>query len=198
MAGLEHPLQLEHGDLTLRTIRRSDADDWHRVRARNRDWLEPWEATNPAGGSNQLGFGTYVRQLHREARGMRALPMVITHGGRFAGQVTMGNVIWGSARQAYIGYWVDEQLAGRGIAPTSVAMVTDYALARAGLHRIEIAIRPENQASLRVVEKLGFRYEGERPRFLHIDGGWRDHLIFAMTAEELPTAGLSASRPLTH
>lgn len=198
MAGLEHPLQLVHGDLTLRTIRRSDADDWHRVRARNQQWLEPWEATNPAGGDSHLRFGAYVRQLHREARAMRALPLIINHNGRFAGQVTMGNVIWGSARQAYIGYWVDERVAGRGIAPTAVAMVTDYAFVKARLHRIEIAIRPENSASLRVVEKLGFRFEGERPRFLHIDGGWRDHLVFALTSEELPAGGLVGNRPLIH
>jgi ribosomal-protein-alanine N-acetyltransferase len=54
------------------------------------------------------------------------------------------------------------------------------------LHRIEIAIRPENEKSLRVVEKLGFRPEGLRPRYLHIDGDWRDHLVFALNAEELP------------
>jgi ribosomal-protein-alanine N-acetyltransferase len=58
-----------------------------------------------------------------------------------------------------------------------------------GLHRVEICIRPENRNSRRVVEKLGFREEGLRPRFLHIDGAWRDHLVYVLTAEEVP-AGL--------
>jgi ribosomal-protein-alanine N-acetyltransferase len=52
--------------------------------------------------------------------------------------------------------------------------------------RIEIAIRPENTKSLRVVEKLQFRPEGIRPRYLHIDGDWRDHLVFALNSEEVP------------
>jgi [ribosomal protein S5]-alanine N-acetyltransferase len=67
-----------------------------------------------------------------------------------------------------------------------VAMAIDHAFFTAGLHRIEINIRPENTASLRVVEKLGLRYEGRRDRLLHIDGAWRDHLSFAITVEEVP------------
>jgi ribosomal-protein-alanine N-acetyltransferase len=53
------------------------------------------------------------------------------------------------------------------------------------LHRVEIDIRPENTASLRVAEKLGFRYEGLKQRYIHINGDWRDHYVFALTKEEL-------------
>ena len=98
--------------------------------------------------------------------------------------------IWGVARgslgSATIGYWVSERFAGRGITPTAVAMATDAAFDQFGLHRMEICIRPENRASLRVVEKLGFRYEGLRRRYIHIDGDWRDHFAFALVAEEVP------------
>jgi ribosomal-protein-alanine N-acetyltransferase len=51
---------------------------------------------------------------------------------------------------------------------------------------MEICIRPENGPSLRVVEKLGFRYEGLRRRFIHINGEWRDHYAFALVTEEVP------------
>jgi len=68
--------------------------------------------------------------------------------------------------------------------PTSVALVTDHCFWTVGLHRIEVNIRPENTASRRVVEKLGFREEGLRPRFLHIAGDWRDHISYALTREE--------------
>jgi len=101
------------------------------------------------------------------------------------GQLTVGGISWGSLRSAHIGYWVDQRVAGRGIMPTAVAMATDHCFAT-GLHRIEINIRPENVASRRVVEKLGFRPEGLRPRYLHIDGDWRDHLSFALTVDEVP------------
>ena len=70
--------------------------------------------------------------------------------------------------------------------PTAVALATDAAFDQFGLHRMEICIRPENRASLRVVQKLGFRYEGLRRRYIHIDGDWRDHYAFALTQEEVP------------
>jgi len=70
----------------------------------------------------------------------------------------------------------------------AVAMACDHCFHELRLHRIEIVIRPENAASLRVVEKLGFRREGARPRFLHIDGAWRDHEVFALYAEEAPAS----------
>jgi ribosomal-protein-alanine N-acetyltransferase len=85
-----------------------------------------------------------------------------------------------------MGYWIDEGHAGRGIMPTAVAMACDHCFSALGLHRIEIAIRPENVASLRVVEKLGFTQIGIAPRYLHINGSWRDHLLFALTVEEVP------------
>ncbi len=65
-------------------------------------------------------------------------------------------------------------------------MAVDHCFFAVGLHRIEVNIRPENQASLRVVRKLGFREEGVRERYLHIDGAWRDHLSFALTTDEVP------------
>ena len=87
---------------------------------------------------------------------------------------------------ATLGYWVDQARAGRGIVPTAVALATDHCFSALGLHRMEINIRPENGPSLRVVEKLGFRDEGLRLRYLHIDGEWADHRSFALTAEEVP------------
>jgi ribosomal-protein-alanine N-acetyltransferase len=125
-----------------------------------------------------------VRVLSGEARAGHLMPFVVTYQGRLVGQLTVGGITWGSLRSAHVGYWVDRDVAGHGIIPTAVAMVCDH-LFSIGLHRVEINIRPENAASLRVVEKLGFRAEGMRPRFLHIDGAWRDHLSFALTADEV-------------
>jgi ribosomal-protein-alanine N-acetyltransferase len=66
-------------------------------------------------------------------------------------------------------------------------MVVDHCFFELRLHRIEVAIRPENTASLRVVEKLGIAEFGYAPRYLHIDGDWRDHRLFAITREDCPT-----------
>jgi len=70
-------------------------------------------------------------------------------------------------------------------------MATDACFTEYGLHRMEICIRPENAASLRVVQKLGFRYEGLRRRYIHIDGDWRDHYAFSLTREDVPQGVLA-------
>jgi ribosomal-protein-alanine N-acetyltransferase len=123
------------------------------------------------------------------------LPFVVVYGGRLAGQVNVSNIVQGVLRSCTIGYWVDGELAGRGITPTAVALAIDHCFGRAGLHRVEIDIRPENAASLRVVEKLGLRREGYYERFLDIDGAWRDHVAFAVTVEELDGRSMVSRLP---
>jgi ribosomal-protein-alanine N-acetyltransferase len=180
-------LRLEHGPVTLRPLVRRDHAAWKEVRTRNSTWLRPWEATRPPGDDSPLvSFPAMVRDLRRQARDGRCLPLALLVDGEFAGQVTVSNILGGSARFGSIGYWIDQRHAGRGHVPVAVALAIDHCLFRVGLHRIEIAIRPENAASLRVVEKLGLREIGYAPKFLHIDGDWRDHRLFAVTVEEVP------------
>jgi len=168
-------------------MRGSDATDWRDVRTRNNAWLQPWDATMPPGGQPRpTSYKQVVRSMLRQARSGHSLPLVIEVGGRFVGQVTVSNIARGSAMWASVGYWVAADVAGRGVAPRAVAMVIDHCLGPVGLHRVEICVRPENTNSLRVVEKLGLEQVGYAPRFLHIDGAWRDHRIFAVTVEECP------------
>lgn len=173
----------------LRPIRRRDRRTWLEVRGRNFEWLTPWEAT-PPDVAHPVAFPTMVRNLRHQARLGQLMPFVVTYQGRLVGQLTVGGITRGSLCGAHIGYWVDSAVAGRGVMPTAVALATDHCLRGAGLHRIEINIRPENAASLRVAQKLGFRDEGLRRDFLHIAGAWRDHRSFALTAGELPPGGL--------
>ncbi|MGI9196937.1 MAG: GNAT family N-acetyltransferase [Candidatus Nanopelagicales bacterium] len=181
------PARLQDGNVGLRPLRLRDASAWRDVRTRNARWLRPWEATVPPIDQDvPHTYGAMVRRLRAEAREGRTLPFALTYNGEFAGQVTVGGIARGSLLGGYIGYWIDESLAGRGIMPTAVALATDHCFEAVGLHRVEINIRPENAASLRVVEKLGFRYEGIRERYLHIDGHWRDHATYALCAEEVP------------
>lgn len=148
------------------------------------DWLRPWDATLPPGANDAATtFRGMVRSLRASARAGSTLPFALDVDGQFRGQVTVGGLHFGSLRGAHIGYWLDREVAGRGVMPMAVAMASDHCFA-AGLHRLEINIRPENRPSIRVVEKLGFRYEGVRERYLHIDGDWRDHVTYALTADE--------------
>lgn len=200
--------------LVLRALKRSDAAAFAEVRVANRDWLRPWDATLPGasvpGGSaawaassldeqssdpnlraalkeERTAFHFMRRALKARARRGEALPFAIEIAGSFRGQVSVSDIQWGSIGSAQIGYWIDSRMAGRGLVPLAVAMTVDACFFELGLHRVEINIRPENAKSLRVVEKLGFRFEGVRRGYMHIAGKWADHRSYALLADEVPT-----------
>jgi ribosomal-protein-alanine N-acetyltransferase len=184
------PALLADGPVGLRPLRMRDAPAWSDLRRRNTAWLAPWEATPPGEPpgvrAGAAPFAAMLRIARREARLGTALPFAVTYDGVLAGQLTIGNIVRGSACSAYAGYWIDGALAGRGIMPAALALAVDHCFTAAGLHRIEANIRPENVASRRVVEKLGFRAEGLRRGFLHIAGEWCDHVCYAVTVEDVP------------
>jgi [ribosomal protein S5]-alanine N-acetyltransferase len=180
---------LSEGPTTIRPIRLRDAKTLDRELSHNRSWLRKWEATNPHGPMS-FDVRSSIRSLQQNARGGFGLPFVIEYDGELAGQLNVSSITYGSLSSATIGYWVSERFAGKGITPTAVALATDHCFFGVGLHRMEICIRPENEPSLRVVEKLGFRYEGLRRRYIHINGDWRDHFCFALTIDELPAGVL--------
>ncbi|WP_029068304.1 GNAT family N-acetyltransferase [Jonesia quinghaiensis] len=177
------------GAVTLRPLKRRDDKEWRAVRAANVGWLGPWEASSPVipgEPSRRLTFAQYVRSLDEAAKDGDSLPWVIDYNGQISGQLSVMGITLGSLRGASIGYWVSQEVAGRSITPLAVAMAVDYCFFERHLHRIEVNIRPENTASLRVAQKLGLRDEGIRERFLHINGRWADHRTFALTSEEVP------------
>lgn len=175
------------GELQLRDLRRRDVRAWREVRVRNAAWLGPWEATvPPESGEVVPSYSEMVSRFRAEARAGRTMAWAMTLDGRLVGQLTVAGITLGSLRAATIGYWIDSQVAGRGLTTMAVAMASDHCFRVLRLHRIEIVIRPENAASRRVVQKLGFRHEGSRPGYLHIDGAWRDHEVFALNADEAP------------
>jgi ribosomal-protein-alanine N-acetyltransferase len=183
------PIFLSEGELLLRPLRIRDRRLWLRVRAENRDWLAEWEATLPKvpgeKNSNQLpSFSEMVAWHRREGRSGRSYSLAIWHmnsqdgdrkGRNLIGQITMGGISYGALRGAHIGYWIDRAYANRGFTTQAVNMLTRFGFNELGLHRIEINIRPENAPSIKVAEKAGYIFEGLRPRYLHIDGNWRDH-----------------------
>jgi [ribosomal protein S5]-alanine N-acetyltransferase len=187
------PIELSYGMVRLRPLRRRDARTWCEVRRRNADWLSPWESTVPrmryAGVEQSANPATYrgmLRALRSQARKGTALPFAIEYDGRLVGQLTVSSIVRGSLHSASVGYWLDQAVAGRGVAPTAVALAVDHCFAAAELHRVELNVRPDNVRSRRVAEKLGFRDEGLRLRYLHIDRDWRDHICFALTVEDVP------------
>lgn len=181
---------LADGDVTLRPIKLRDQRAWREVNRRNRDWLRPWEATipPPAPWGPVIHRPTYrqmVRHLRAEANAGRMLPFVIEYQGRLVGQLTVAGITWGSMCAAHVGYWVDRDVAGRGSCPRRSRSPSTTASGRSDC-------TGSRCASARRTCRAGGSWRSwvsarrVRPRYLHIDGAWRDHLVFALTVEEVP------------
>jgi ribosomal-protein-alanine N-acetyltransferase len=191
MSSHQWPILLSDGELELRPLRLRDRLKWNRVRQKNREWLQQWEATlptvtvGPSALAPQLpSFFSMITTFNREARNGRSFSFVIWKGPNLIGQITLGGVIYGALRGGHIGYWIDEEFANRGYTTRAIEILTRFGFDQLGLHRIEINIRPENAPSRRVAEKAGYLLEGTRARYLHIDGRWRDHVSYV---KENPT-----------
>lgn len=181
------PLELVGRRLSLRTLTEADYDAWFEVRSRCRAWLVPWEprpkgAPLPAEDRGSFSARCAIRERERQLG--TGFGFGIFVGGRFVGEITLSSIQRGPFQSGFIGYWIDEAMAGQGYVPEAAVMVLHFAFEALGLHRVEISIIPRNAASLRVVQKLALRMEGVAERFLEIDGVWEDHARFAMTAEE--------------
>jgi [ribosomal protein S5]-alanine N-acetyltransferase len=191
------PAVLRDGPVLLRPYRRRDAAQWSAVRMANEAWLAPWEPSTLGSWAELNSRHAYrwvYRDLRRSARTGTAMPfaiVIIEEDGRqrFVGHISLSQISRRAFGSTYAGYWLDGAVAGRGIMPTALALLVDHAFGPAGLHRVEVNVRPENRASRRVAEKLGFREEGFHPRYMYIDGAWRDHIGYALTSEDVSAEG---------
>ncbi|ANE81963.1 GCN5 family acetyltransferase [Mycobacterium adipatum] len=181
------PIRVPAGVVGLRPVRLRDGAQWSRLRLADREHLEPWEPSSEVSWEMRHALSSWpavCSGLRGEARRGRMLPFVIELDGQFAGQITIGNVTHGALRSAWIGYWVARQYTGGGVATGALALGLDHAFGPVMLHRVEATVRPENLASRAVLARAGLREEGLLKRYLDVDGGWRDHLLVAMTVEE--------------
>jgi ribosomal-protein-alanine N-acetyltransferase len=181
-------LRVAGGLVGVRPVRLRDGSAWSAVRVRDEEHLARWEPDSPGlwerrnSPAEWPGRWSALRALGRRGLG---LPFAITVDGGFAGQVMVGNVVRDPLWSAYVGYWVGSHVVRGGVTTAAVALVLDHCFGPVGLHRIEATVRPENMASRRVLEKLCFREEGMFRRYLNVEGAWRDHLVYALTAEEV-------------
>ncbi len=181
------PLELRGRRVLLRSLTEDDFPAWHEVRTRCADWLLRWEPRPkgaPVPSEDRPSFAARCGIRERERHLGTGYGFGIFVGERFAGEVTLSSIQRGPFQSAFIGYWIDQELAGRGLVPEAVVVTLRFAFEAISLHRVEISIIPRNMASRRVVEKLGIREEGVALRFLEIDGAWEDHVRYAITAEE--------------
>ena len=172
----------------LRPLLPTDFPAWREVRRRNSEWLTKWEPTRPVGAPDVIedreAFSIRCNARQRELQLGSAYGFGIFVDGEFAGEINLSSVQRGPFQSGSIGYWIDEAKAGKGYTPEALVVLAQYCFDELRLHRVEIAIVPRNEASLRVVQKLELRDEGISKGFLEIDGNWEDHIRFGLTFED--------------
>ena len=132
--------------------------------------------------SDRDGYGSYLDRLRRPS----AVGYLVRRrdDGALAGFINVNDITGGALLSASLGYAAFVPHAGHGYVKEGVALVVDQAFGPLGLHRVEANIQPGNERSAALVRSLGFRLEGYSPRFLYIDGDWRDHLRWAVVVDD--------------
>lgn len=191
-------MRLPSGEtVSLRPLQLQDGREWRRTRVLDQQWLQPveptirstWEAAHTKNA--WVGQWTMLKEMASDGT---VVPTVIEVDGRFAGQLTLGGIQRGTVDECWVGYWVHSPYQGRGIATAACALGTDHAFNRVGLHRVTATYLPDNPASGRVLEIVGFREEGFMRGNIHINGRWRDHYFVAMTEDDYPTSAVDRLR----
>jgi len=182
------PTELRGRRVSLRPLAVSDFEAWQEVRRRCRDWLVKWEPKplpgQPDAAEDRRVFAARCGARDRERQLGSGYGFGIFVDGRFGGEINISGIQRGPFQNAYVGYWIDEAMAGHGYTPESAAVMFRFAFEDLALHRLQVAIIPRNKPSRRVAEKLNLREEGVALRYLEINGTWEDHVRYAITAEE--------------
>ena len=170
--------------IELHPVAAADAERLARLYTAQREFLRPFGPVRPDEFFTLDGQAAALRQAERERAEDRCYRFLILAGGRPVGRVGVSNVVRGAFQSAHLGYWVAREHNGRGIATDAVAQATRWAFGDGRLHRLEAGTLVDNAASRRVLEKNGFHRIGISMRHLRIAGEWRDHVIYAKTADD--------------
>ena len=171
----------------LRPLTVDDAEALLGLRLKNKDFLIPFEPEKP---ERYFTLTEQRRELEigDEAR-LQDLRYVfgvyLAENDGLVGRISLDNVVRGAWQNATLGYFIDREHNGRGLGTEAVTLAVRVAFQEIELHRVQAGVMPRNIASIRVLEKAGFRYEGMSPRYLRINGVWEDHNLYAITTEDL-------------
>jgi len=173
---------IEAEKVVLRTPQMSDYPTWAELRAASREFLTPWE---PLWATDELSRASFRRRVRHYLRDLRedvgyALFIFAAMSGYLVGGLTLCNVRRGVTQSCTLGYWIGAKYAQQGYMTAAVRAVIPFVFDSLELHRLEAACLPNNTASIKLLERTGFRREGLARRYLRINGVWQDHLLYAL------------------
>lgn len=166
----------------------ADHEAWASLRQESRAHLTPWEPVWPIDDLTRAAFRRRLKRYAEEMARDETYPLLIFREGDEAllGGLTIGNVRRGVAQTATFGYWMGAPHAGRGHMTRAVAAACAFCFENLRLHRVEAACIHSNAPSRRLLEKNGFRQEGEARAYLKINGLWQDHVLYARLESDAP------------
>jgi ribosomal-protein-alanine N-acetyltransferase len=179
-------VELENDNYLLRLPRYSDFNQWHKLRAESRRFLEPWEPTWRHDELTEAAYRARIIRGKQEYSSGQAIPLFIflRENTTLVGGITIGYIRRGAAQSCMIGYWMGERYSGQGHMFAALQLVIPYIFSGLELHRIEAACIPDNERSMRLLQKAGFQREGHLRGYLKINGQWRDHVMFSRLASD--------------
>ena len=173
--------------VTLRAPQSGDFTEWAALREMSRVFLTPWEPTWPPDDLTRGAFRRRLKRYAEDQRGDLAYAFLIFRNddNAMVGGLTLANIRRGVAQAGSIGYWVGAPFARKGYMTAAVRALIPYSFNTLRLHRLEAACIPDNAASVRLLERTGFRREGYARGYLCINGIWQDHLLYARLKDDV-------------
>lgn len=186
MNNFEFRPRLNGETIFLRLLEPADAPEVLALYSRNRDFLKPWEPSRPDNFYTLETIQGILKAVFEAAQMDRtySFGIFLKTTGEMIGRINLNNVVRGVFHNADLGYFLDQAYNGQGYTSAAVRLVVRFAFREIGLHRVAAGTLLHNEASMRVLEKAGFRREGLARRYLKIDDQWQDHYLFGITAEE--------------
>lgn len=183
-------MEVDGTRVRIRPLRLTDASALLDLRVRNREAFAPFFPRQSRFFFTLEGQEREIERGNLEQQGDEGyvFGIFVRDDGSLVGNVVLRNVARGAWQNATLGYWVDEAQRGKGYATEAVRLALLLAFGPIGLHRVQAGTLLRNEASMHVLKKAGFRFEGVSERYLQIDGQWEDHNMYAMTVEEWEAA----------
>lgn len=166
----------------IRPVARGDRAELLAMNRASRSFHHPWVAAPATAAAVERYAARFAAPDHA------AIAVCRREDGAIAGIVNVSHIVRGALRSAYLGYYGNAALAGRGLMAEGLALVVRHCFGPLGLHRVEANIQPGNRASRRLALRLGFVREGYSRRYLKINGRWRDHERWALLKEDFARA----------
>lgn len=173
------------GRVMLRAPLGADFEEWRDVRLRNKEYLQPFEPLWPR---DCLSREFYERRLLRQyqlwqADLSRSFLIFDQEGDQLIGGMNINNIARGASQSGALGYWLDQELQGRGLMHDAIEITLEYAFGPMRLHRVQAACIPENKRSQNCLERAGFKLEGFAEKYIEINGRWQDHILYGLPIE---------------